>query len=375
VERIVGVRLGNCWPGHVGDVMATPVSDGEIVGVAFGHGQIAAYEVATGKRLWAFRDPTLNANSVSHAPSPLLWKDLLIVTVGGGKGLTPTLLALDKRTGAVRWESPGGQGGCPIGTSHGDHMSHYLARLGGRAYIVTNKGAVLDAETGSELVAKLPSPAGKNQGLWGSGFIAGSGDLVFKTWGGDCSAPPCESWQLKPVGTDTLEAVERPPIPFSNSHGPFALSDKALAMGSVLLDPRTGARLTGKTDRKSPDVPNGTTTIAGNYLIQTTDLTGSWHRSRPDALALALFTIVDISDLAKPKVVSSNNLLGSDAMPPDIVDTYFPEVGKNPAWKGHLLGCYKGLPWWFGVRMSGVSAHGARLYILSSSHLYCIGEK
>jgi outer membrane protein assembly factor BamB len=380
VERTVGIRLGNCWPGHVGDVMATPVSDGAIVGVTFGHGQVAAYEVMTGKRLWAFRDPTMNAFSVSHAPSPLLWKDLLIVAAGGAGGGRPSLLALDTQTGAARWESPGGEGGTPIGASHGDHMSHYLHRMpdgkgGVRALVITNKGAVLDAETGKTYISKLPGLTGPNQGLWGSGFISGTGDLIFKTWGGDCSAPPCETWQLKVTGPDTVEAIQRAPIMASNSHASFALSDTTLVLNRRLVDPSTGGWQTGKTDRKAVDVAGGTSAIAGKYLIQATDTAGDSARTRADRMALATFTLVDISDPANPRALPGVNLLGGADMPPDILDKFFPATAADPALKVHTLGCYHGLPSWFGVRMGGVTAHGNRLFILSNSHLYCIGEK
>lgn len=380
-QKLTGVPLGNCWPGYISDTMATPVCDGAIVGVALGHGQVAAYELATGKRLWAYRDPTMNAQSVSHAPSPMIWKDLLIVTAGGGTGSgkqksgVPTLLALDKRTGAVRWESAGGPGGCPIGRSHGDHMPSYLMRLpdgkgGVRALIISNKGAVLDAETGREL-ARLTGGAGRNEGQWGSGFVAGSGDLVFKTWGGDCSAPPAEVWQLKSAAPDKVEVTARPSIPFSNSHGPFALSDKALILGGKggcwTIDPRTG--------KESGRVPGGTAAIAGKVLIQASNQVGDNGRNRQDRMCLASFTITDISDPAKPKVLSDKNLLGTSDMPVDIMDTYFPAIAKNPELKKLTVAGYHGVGCTFGVRLGGVTAHGSRLYIQSNSHLYCIGEK
>jgi hypothetical protein len=83
---------------------------------------------------------------------------------------------------------------------------------------------------------------------------------------------------------------------------------------------------------------------------------------------------VDISDPAHSRTLPGRNLLGGADMPPDILDKHFPGVASNPSLKIHLLGCYHGLPWWFGTRMSGVTAKGNRLYIQSVSHLYCIGE-
>jgi hypothetical protein len=37
------------------------------------------------------------------------------------------------------------------------------------------------------------------------------------------------------------------------------------------------------------------------------------------------------------------------------------------------LGAYKGIGAFFGVRTGGVTAQGSRLFIQSTTHLYCIG--
>lgn len=373
VAKTTGVPLHNCWAGwQIGDTIATPVSDGDVVCIQFGHGQAAAYEVQTGRRLWAFRDPTVQATSASHAASPILWKDLVVFNAGGGPRQSPTLLAMDKRTGEIRWESPGGQGGCRMGRSHGDHMSHHLLRLpdgkgGIRALIVSNKGAVIDAETGKELAEKLPGGGERNEGSWGSGYIGSSGSLVFKTWGGDCTAPPCENWELKLTGPETLEIVTRPMIPFSNSHGPFAVSAQALVLQGKLIDPVSAKVLA--------DVPKGTTSIVGTHMVIANDLVNANGRNRQDRMCLASFTIVDIADPANPTVVSRDNILGSAAMPADIMDKYFPSIASSPDLKALTLGGYHGVSAVFGVFMSGVTAHGDQLYIQSQSHLYCIGAK
>jgi outer membrane protein assembly factor BamB len=367
VAKTTGIPLHNCWPGwQISDTIATPVSDGQIVCVQFGHGQVAAYEVATGRQLWAFRDPTVQATSVSHAPSPILWKDTLIVNAGGGKAQNPTLLALDKKSGAVLWENAGGVGGCRMGASHGDHMPHHLLRLGGRALIVSNKGAVLEAETGKVFIEKLPGLGGRNEGLWGSGYIGSIGDLVLKTWGGDCSPPPCESWQLKVTGNE-VTATARPSFAFPTSHGPWAISDRVMVGAGKLVDPTTGQVLA--------TVPRGTPSIAGKYLVIAEDLNHANGRDRQDRLCLAKFSIVDVTEPTKPVTVSQNNYLGTAAMPVDIADTFFPAVAKNPELKALTLGGYHGVASVFGVMMSGVTAHGDRLFILSQTHLYCVGSK
>ena len=105
VSTFLKVQMNGNWDGSISDVMACPVSDGEIVAVTLGFGQVAAYELATGKRLWAWRDPELNPGSVSHCASPCLWKDLVLVPAAGDNKGRPSILGVDKRTGVVRWET------------------------------------------------------------------------------------------------------------------------------------------------------------------------------------------------------------------------------------------------------------------------------
>jgi hypothetical protein len=189
------------------DTMAVPVSDGEIVGVTFGYGQIAAYELATGRRLWAWRDPDLATISASHCQSPLMWKDMFLVPGGGrSPGLTgsraqpdqfcQTILGVDKRTGVIRWEQSRGPGGTAPEGTHGDHMSPFLGRLPDgppssensgaaskgalRAVVIANMGAVIDAESG-EVLAQLPGSLNASKhNDWGSGFVGQSGQRIFK---------------------------------------------------------------------------------------------------------------------------------------------------------------------------------------------------
>jgi hypothetical protein len=368
--------------------MAVPVSDGEIVGVTFGHGQVAAYEVAAGRRLWAWRDPLLCASSASHCQSPLLWKDLLIVPGGGrspGAGrkrtagpndYTQTLIGVDKRTGAIRWESTRGPGGCFPEGSHGDHMSPCLVRLpdgkgGVRALVVGNQGAVLDAETGAVLVQLPSSVGGDRPGQWGSGFVTGVGTRLYKAFGADNFTPPADCWTLwfadgKLVAGNGFVTEVR-----GSAHNPFAASDKTIAIGGHLLDPATG-----KVQAKWPG-RGAAPTLAGNRLITKEDYGASALRGRtwPDRMALAIFTVTDVTDTAQPAVLSKTpNLLGDAALPSDIADLYFPEL-KNPELKQWCLGCYRGMGSGFGVDISGVTCHGGRIYLKSQTHLYCIGEK
>jgi len=380
-----GVQVHSCWPGwQISDTMSTPVSDGKVVGLQFGNGQTAAYDLETGKRLWAFRDPTMQATSVSHAPSPLLWKDLLIFNSGGAPGHMPTLLALDKRTGAFRWETKAGEKGTVVGASHGDHMPHYLVRLSNgtttKAVIVSNGGAVIDAETGKTYIDLL-SGAPEGRDSWGSGFVAGFGNLIFKTVASDNFNPPIDSWELKVTGSGTVEYVKRPPITgYSRGQSPFAISDRIWSVQyrnmQFLMDPRTALIWNSLPDGVGLHTAGFTATIAGNRVIETADQGESQgSRERQDRMNLLKTSTIDVTDPAKPTLLSNRNLLGTADFSSDLLDTYFPEIAKNIEFKEKLFGCYHGLPPGFGVYMAGVTAHGSRLFILSQSHLYCIGPE
>lgn len=365
--------FSNYWQGDITDTMATPVSDGEIVGVTFGHGQVAAYELATGKRLWAWRDPLWCPAGASHCQSPLLWKDLLIVPGGGTSKTdvsTMSLIGIDKRTGAIRWESTRGPGGCTPAGTHGDHMSPCLARIpdgkgGIRAVVVGNMGGMINAETGV-VVGQFPQCVGatkenpiKND-YWGSGFVTYLDQRIYKGWGGDCSAPPINVWPVtwsaegKVILGDGFRTKAQ-----GASHGPFALSPSVLAANGTLIHPVTGETLA--TVERSGGAP----TLAGTSLIL---VSGVGKR-------MASLAIFNVADPAKPKRVGGVNLLGhDDDLPMDIADRYFTAL-KNPEFKRCCLGTYKGIKDGFGVQTSGVTCRGGRIYLKSQTHLYAIGER
>ena len=89
---------------------ASPVTDGERVYACFGTGQIVALDV-TGKRVWSknLRKDYGGFDIMwGHASSPVLHQDtLLLLHYHPGSAY---LLALDKRTGAVKWKVDKPQG-------------------------------------------------------------------------------------------------------------------------------------------------------------------------------------------------------------------------------------------------------------------------
>jgi hypothetical protein len=370
----LGLRPGhfvNGWGAWVCDTAATPVSDGEVVCVMFGHGQMAVYELATGKRLWTWRDPLMNASSVSHLPSPMIWKDLMIFKAAGrDTGKPPayqhTMMAVDKRTGAVRWEVPSGRGGCTWGGSHGDHMSPLLLRLGDRAVVVSNLGRVLDPETGATL-AQLSNVAGSGnaKGHWQTGHVLGIGDRVLRGAASDGGPTPISVWPMRFAG-GKLEVNEGFVIPARADQGAFSANDRVTVVGGKLFD-----WATGQPRVQLPGEVGTDTTLVGNRLIAPQGHSEVEMR-REDLLTVVNFSVFDVTDPAAPRSLSNRSRLGGPQTPADIADKYFPEFRK-PELKRFALGGYLGIGAYFGHRVGGLAAQGERLFIRSQTHLYCIG--
>lgn len=125
----------------------SPVTDGERVYAWFGTGQIAAIDVA-GKLVWKKH---LGADygpfeiNWGHASSPVVYRDMLVLLCYHDRA--SYLLALDSRTGAVRWKADAGAGVTSYSTP-------LIVETGGRAEIVVNSSVGVsghDAATGARL--------------------------------------------------------------------------------------------------------------------------------------------------------------------------------------------------------------------------------
>lgn len=86
-----------------GFASATPVTDGERVIAFLGAGGIVCYDL-DGNQKWHHPLPVFNTTWGTGA-SPILYKDLVILVHDQNKA-DSFMLALDKRTGEVRWEHP-----------------------------------------------------------------------------------------------------------------------------------------------------------------------------------------------------------------------------------------------------------------------------
>jgi outer membrane protein assembly factor BamB len=107
-SQVWAARLGKTGP--VGDPKfegprGTPTVDGNLVFALGQWGDMICLEAATGKELWR-KDLVKDFNGTlpqwGYAESPLVDGDKVVVTPGGAKG---TIVALDKKTGAVIWQS------------------------------------------------------------------------------------------------------------------------------------------------------------------------------------------------------------------------------------------------------------------------------
>jgi outer membrane protein assembly factor BamB len=141
---------GDLPPVHDKHNLATssPVTDGEVVVAWFGTGQVVALNAATGKALWQrhlgreFGPFDINWG---HASSPALSGDLAIFVCFHEP--SSYLIALDKKSGAVRWRrerTPAAHSySTPLAVAHdGRNMLIVNSSLGIEAY---------DASTGSPL--------------------------------------------------------------------------------------------------------------------------------------------------------------------------------------------------------------------------------
>ncbi len=83
----------------------TPTIDGDHVFVEGGNGDVSCLDITSGKTIWHInlsKDFGGGRPGWGYSESPLIEDDLMIVTPGGKKG---TVLALNKYTGAVKWQS------------------------------------------------------------------------------------------------------------------------------------------------------------------------------------------------------------------------------------------------------------------------------
>jgi outer membrane protein assembly factor BamB len=173
---------------------STPTVDGDFVYALGSDGDLTCLEARSGKIRWQKslrKEFNGEPGEWAYAESPLVDGDVVVVTPGGTQA---TMVALNKKTGAVIWKSavPGGD---PAG-----YASAIVVQSGGRKLYVQflSKGLVgVDAKTGQFLwryaeVAKGPaqyfSPVERDGYIYGGALGVGGGLVRLKADGGGVAA-------------------------------------------------------------------------------------------------------------------------------------------------------------------------------------------
>lgn len=173
---------------------STPTVDGNFIYALGSDGDLVCLEAKSGKIRWQKsirKEFGGQPGEWAYAESPLVDGDVLVVTPGGAEA---TMVALNKRTGALMWKSavPGGD---PAG-----YASAIVVHGGGRKQYVQflSKGIVgVDAKTGAFLwrykdAAKGPAqyftPVARGEYVYGGALGIGGGLVRLKTEGGGVAA-------------------------------------------------------------------------------------------------------------------------------------------------------------------------------------------
>jgi len=123
---------------HCGTSTPTPVTDGRCVWASYGTGVVVCYDL-DGRRRWArYIDRTQRVEH-GRSASQVLVGGRLLVTVGG-------LVALDATTGKTLWQAD---------QAHPSYGSPVVARVGGRALVVTANGDCIRPGDGKILASDM----------------------------------------------------------------------------------------------------------------------------------------------------------------------------------------------------------------------------
>ncbi|HYP26485.1 MAG TPA: PQQ-binding-like beta-propeller repeat protein [Blastocatellia bacterium] len=173
---------------------STPTVDGDFIYALGSDGDLACLETRTGKIRWqkSIRKEFGGEPGIwAYSESPLVDGDVVVVTPGGAQA---TMVALNKKTGAVIWKSavPGGD---PAG-----YASAIVVQAGGRKQYVQflSKGIVgVDAKTGEFLwrykepvkgMAQMVTPVARDGYVYGGAHGVGGGAVRLKSEGGGVAA-------------------------------------------------------------------------------------------------------------------------------------------------------------------------------------------
>src|SRR5215217_4386207 len=173
---------------------STPTVDGNFIYALGSDGDLACLETKTGKIRWQKnirKEFGGEPGEWAYSESPLVDGDVVVVTPGGAQG---TIVALNKKTGAVIWKSA-----VPGGDAAG-YASAIVVQAGGRKQYVQflSKGIVgVDAKTGQFLwrykdvakgMAQTVTPVARDGYVYGGANGIGGGLVRLKSDGGGVAA-------------------------------------------------------------------------------------------------------------------------------------------------------------------------------------------
>ncbi|MEI7834198.1 MAG: hypothetical protein WCJ56_13495, partial [bacterium] len=364
------------WGNMVGFCMQSPVSDGKRVYARWYQGQMVCLDL-DGKRLWAKFDESCGANPINGdcGSPPVLVDKYVMVTypsiVTGRKTRSEGVKAYDKITGEEKWTyiggggSPGVNPAKPMLLRNGDTTCGVLLLRDNNIIIRIKDGAFLGKLT----------PEGTND-YKASSVVAG--DIIFR--GVNCGKP-ISAFRLT-LKDDNTVGVEK--VYDTNILPHFTgiiVTDKYL-IGHDTVEIKTGTVVGPQAVGKARDRERATDILCGNLRISCGDAGGGmlawgptldhgWGGRRFDGKSLLPFTVEDITDPAKQKVLSAKNFLGGDFQPlMPWYQQWSPALYANPNYfdkstekPGHVM-----------YQDTGAFAEGNRLFIRTVGYLYCIGD-
>ncbi len=193
---------------------STPTVDGNLLYAVATRGMLLAFDRTTGELRWQLDmerefpvvqamprlvsamppDEKIDAAEFGYSSSPLVDGDLLVVHTGHGEG--SSLIALDKRTGALRWsalDNPAGHSSPLATTLHGQRQ--IVSNLHDETVAVTIRGEPLWSFP-LGWTATQPIPVPPDRVLVNATFDVGAALLALRPQGG--------RWSVEPVWRNRL---------------------------------------------------------------------------------------------------------------------------------------------------------------------------
>jgi hypothetical protein len=380
IMKLTGLSLNTtAWGSMLSLQLAAPASDGTIVVVRFANGQLGAYDIATGKRLWAWRDPWCNTGWTWHCFSPRIHGDAVFINLmGGHRPKQAGLYCVEVKTGVIRWSLPHKQGPSAV---HGNSYPittpvtmEIADGAGGTMTIVVNCGGEIVSAKDGKVLHRFPE-AHHLSACYPFAF----GNLLF--------APGLEADGNAIDGSGKRETAVYQPrmeqgalrmpileiIPLLTYYGVSVCNDRMVIGGNKghFYDRQT--KTLGPLGREH--MQKGLAIIGDRFLYMSPD--NSNRRFRLDGITTENFELFD----AQPhpyeealRLVSNRSILGGADHPSDIYyDTWLKGIDKLPLMQARYTGFGNPLTAYFGHTMSGPVAAGNRMYVQGACHLYCIG--